>query len=591
MKEITKESFEKFVNKEFPGRNYRWDYKDGHGYMYIQAGTGQNFSDEDIHYEYYDGQVRVHIEGDRWWSIRRDLSYILQRHPELKGEVWQKRQNCQWVLKTEEKDIFDMFLRLRSIVEEEISAYDEGRILLDNNFNPDQVEFDENVPVYDVFKQHLVIPSYQRIYVWKKEQVKTLLDDIASVNGNIDYHIGSIILHEHPCNNDKSILENNNTDKEQHNECDVVDGQQRLVTLAIIIHTLGNDSADLSRFLQNHYESNEALSNIRDNKNFIESYLKDERKRNLIESNIKRLCLSILTIKNTGSLDLAFTFFSNANSRGKKLTDYDLLKPHHLRYIPSDLEDQQFHLAKKWDAMILSQQDKEKYHGKEIDYIRLMENCLYRLRKWSSWKNEDLSVDHYIKKEFEAAPIIYEVPPFGERFNYMEPIQGGQHFFAYVEHFLEKYKTFELKELLHRSFGFEGSWSWYGNVIEALIFCYYLRFGNSYICEASLSIIRFISVSRFNTRRAYEPTILRWALQSKIPLLIERATSPTFFLAEIERKIENITDKEEADKGIRQRYYKVCSELCGELNKNTTVNYYNDYFKTRYENGKICTNS
>ncbi len=35
---------------------------------------------------------------------------------------------------------------------------------------------------------------------------------------------------------------------------------------------------------------------------------------------------------------------------------------------------------------------------------------------------------HYIRDEFRAAPLMDDIPPFGERLDYYEPIQGGAHF-------------------------------------------------------------------------------------------------------------------------------------------------------------------
>ena len=47
---------------------------------------------------------------------------------------------------------------------------------------------------------------------------------------------------------------------------------------------------------------------------------------------INQLIFTVLILKES-RLDLAYTFFSNENSKGVPLSDYDLLKAHHLRYI------------------------------------------------------------------------------------------------------------------------------------------------------------------------------------------------------------------------------------------------------------------
>ena len=96
MANITKEEFEAFVKREFPGRQFKWIDDDEGSYCYIQAGTGKYSADE-LHYEFIDGRVRLHIEGDNWWELRQNLYNRLSRHPELQGAIWNKRQNCQWL--------------------------------------------------------------------------------------------------------------------------------------------------------------------------------------------------------------------------------------------------------------------------------------------------------------------------------------------------------------------------------------------------------------------------------------------------------------------------------------------------------------
>ena len=45
MVDLTKEEFEEFAKKEFPGRDYKWEYDGNSGYFYIQAGTGKYSAD------------------------------------------------------------------------------------------------------------------------------------------------------------------------------------------------------------------------------------------------------------------------------------------------------------------------------------------------------------------------------------------------------------------------------------------------------------------------------------------------------------------------------------------------------------------
>lgn len=443
----------------------------------------------------------------------------------------------------------------------------------------------EDKPTISVYELSLSIPSYQRIYVWREEHVKTLLNDIA--NATVDnYFIGTVVLHEIRIDNKKHY--------------DIVDGQQRLVTIALIQWELYGETEEMPKqvksFLECKYTSSDALSNIRRNYKIIRKQLKDPMFKEKIRTNIKKLHMGVLRIKNQDNLDLAFTFFSNTNSKGKRLTDYDLLKPHHLRYIPSDLEQQQQHLAAKWDNMINSarsiEQETEanKSSREMIPYIRVMELLLYRLRKWQNNDGLSETIDHYIKREFEAAPIIDEIPPFGEQFHFGEPIQGGQHFFAYVDHFVERYRHFELKTLIHKTFGINGSASWYGTVAEALTFCYFLKFGESYINETTMAIIRYISIIRFCKGRAYKPTITDWARRSKIVMAIDKATSPTFFLAKMEELLDNppIDSKlEQAEKGVRRYYLDCCKDITKQLSEKTTVNYYKNYYDKRYTNISI----
>ena len=563
MVDLTKEDFEAFVKKEFPGQKYKWEYDGQTGYFYVQAGTCLG---ENLHYEFYEGKVHLHIEGSNWRRIR-DYFWNHVTDGRVSHRHW-RRYGCDWVLDTEPKtweEVKEGFCIMRSVFKP---------LILDFEHRESKVTF-ETKSFNEILHLDLNIPEYQRIYCWDEERVITLLDDILNIKTS-NYYLGNIILHT---NNGK---------------LDIVDGQQRLVTLAILAYKLKHEKNGL---LDSKYESFEAQNNIFRNARVIDNYLKSHN-HEALRVNIEKLSFGVLTI-DSQHLDLAFTFFNNTNSRGKPLTDYDLLKPHHLRYIPSDYESQQELLAEQWDKMInnsktLADNPEKPELRRDADYIHVLELYLYRLRKWSR-NNYCDEFDRYIYSEYKSAPIIEEIPPFGEQFDFYEPIQGGQHFFEYVEHFMQKYREFAMMHEVDKDgnridnvmdilcSNFSGhSDKWYRYIIESLIFCYFLKFGTQYIPEASLSITRYISQIRFEKGRAYEPTIVNYAKESGITLMILQATSPTFFLAEIENKIKNL-DGIPKFSGIREDFFNKCLNVSKSLQKKCISNSFKNYFATRYE--------
>ncbi|GAA7619018.1 hypothetical protein JP0114_11750 [Helicobacter pylori] len=86
-----------------------------------------------------------------------------------------------------------------------------------------------------------VIPIYQRVYSWEKEQCEQLWDDIIKTGGNdqIEGHfIGSIVFVQ------DGIYTTN------HNELLIIDGQQRLTTITLLLTALRNYLNDEDEFLE-----------------------------------------------------------------------------------------------------------------------------------------------------------------------------------------------------------------------------------------------------------------------------------------------------------------------------------------------------
>ncbi|MFP6244667.1 DUF262 domain-containing protein [Helicobacter pylori] len=229
-------------------------------------------------------------------------------------------------------------------------------------------------------EKQFVIPIYQRVYSWEKEQCKQLWDDIIKTGGNdqIEGHfIGSIVfVHD-------GIYTTN------YNELLIIDGQQRLTTITLLFIALRNHLNDEDEYLekfshqkiQNRYLIN---SDEKDDKKFklILSEpdrdtllsLIDENKRKPSEPSLKIMenfkLFEEWIRKNTDELETIFKgldklmvveislergkdnpqlIFESMNSTGKDLTQTDLIRNYILMGL--EPEKQKIFYEKYWRAM------------------------------------------------------------------------------------------------------------------------------------------------------------------------------------------------------------------------------------------------
>ncbi|GAA6833538.1 hypothetical protein AOH201_13410 [Helicobacter pylori] len=97
--------------------------------------------------------------------------------------------------------------------------------------------------IKDNQKNQLVIPIYQRVYSWEKEQCKQLWDDIIKVGGDdkMDGHfIGSILYVL------DGITHSGNT-------LLIIDGQQRLTTITLLLTALRDHWSDKRKEIEDDY--------------------------------------------------------------------------------------------------------------------------------------------------------------------------------------------------------------------------------------------------------------------------------------------------------------------------------------------------
>lgn len=607
----TVESVRKFVNKKWPDKNKKVYCQENesawHQNRYILITVSPRINFKVVHYEYINGYLELHLEDEYYGNTfnQRLYKYLRDNIDTESGDyLWHNWYGMrQGRLRYEYKigdllelaDYLTKFIsKIDPLIENFLNTYYDGNNETQkNSCTVSSVDFNEiedgtsvninitegtenkvvlqTMSLRDVLSLKLKIPDYQRIYCWPQKNVEQLLDDIFIQRGH-KYHLGTLIL------------------QKKGDEYDIIDGQQRTVTLALILRAMDFDNIQL---LKESFDSVEAQRYVGYNRYIIETYLNrrypdsDER-RNKVGNILDTISFDVLVL-NDSSLELAYTFFSTQNARGKALTDYELLKSHHLRFIPESHEAQQRHLAKMWDKLLVKS---ERDNGDRSVSI-ILGIYLYCLRKWTRKQYWYINEPNRVKNEFEAAPTIPEIPPFGERFDFMDPIQGGAHFFSFVDTFIQHYNHFiETKQyqILWKTISCSGllemeidsnnkkfsegkrrtHW-WYGDVIAAFLFAYYMKFGNQYLSEAMTCITRIVSQLRYEKSKANKQSIMDKAGEMEIIVMINQATSPTFFLANAWDIINRLPYFDKTLKGIRADYFSREMSLYEKNEKNYLI--------------------
>jgi len=324
----------------------------------------------------------------------------------------------------------------------------------------------------------LSIPEYQRGYCWGKKQVEGLLESIwyYDWNDSKKLHLGTIVVHEHV---DKS--------GQEMPSWDIVDGQQRLLTLSILLAQLGMDNLPL---LGCKTDDEGVLKHVHWAAITVKRWVNDHGKDNIL-SRMKQTTVDIVRIHGVDMLPLAYTFFNAINSAGKKLSDYDLLKSHHLRFL--DKTDPQAWLASEWDTCI--QEKIVTFNGEEVPLVEeLLDLSLYRLRRWI--RNREIRNDRgHVFEHYSAYESITGKCLSSSESSYASGVIGGMWFFRFVRKYADIFKRFTESEAVRQLYAFNNAARHIRllYVIRALLFLYYCRFcidGELYLNDALMFIIQ-----------------------------------------------------------------------------------------------------
>ena len=398
----------------------------------------------------------------------------------------------------------------------------------------------------------LALDNYQRAYVWGADKITQLLNDLLSFTQESKdedaYYMGTLLLHQ-------------KVGDKQSNLC-VIDGQQRLTSLAVLYWLLNNK---LPTHIQFSFRSSRSMVNIQQAKLAMQRWFADNKvETNTLAGVFDRLRFTVIKVSRE---DLAFTFFDTQNNRGVPLGSTDLLKAFHLRAIHSDdaLRDEQLqsHCASRWEQ-VQSQGAFEKLSRNHDFAPELFHYYLWRARNWTGnqvaeLESKDEMLSHFGErtKSTKLGEVIlypaganqwgqslsltdnndfYLTPApqkFGVRSAYLpfalrQPISRGVGFFLYAE----KYAAM-IHLLLHKpsvDFEIQAVQKFYKDVVKSLshylqslfrlcLLVYFDRLGSKGLLRFTLWLDHRIGEIRLSQSDIRRETPIKFLRDSKRNLL------------------------------------------------------------------------
>lgn len=408
------------------------------------------------------------------------------------------------------------------------------------------------------------IPEYQRPYKWTSKNVLQLVDDIHTFRHKSHYRIGTIVIH----------INNINENGVERISYDIVDGQQRYLTLRILIYALQKQISDNPRY-QNHtkelvnatynclkkvpitFRHKVSIENINSNYKTIQRAIQHFDDQTIVQF-IKNFQVVVFFIYDETE---AFQFFDSQNSRGKDLYPHDLLKAFHLREFDSSEKSIQHEIIDQW----------EKYSTAKLH--ELFSEYLFRIKGWSNSRSS-----RYFRKEhiegFKGISIskIEEYPYVKslqiahhlvdgynanierkidkQKMNFPFQIDqlmiNGRRFFEYIHYYLginERFKkdylkpisTFDsdctraeyLVKIVYRNdFSYRDGESYLKDLFECITIYYIDKFGSAEIEAFIEKAFVWCYFLRFEFQRLGFDSIDKYVLNNNLFLIVKKAIHP-----------------------------------------------------------------
>lgn len=253
-----------------------------------------------------------------------------------------------------------------------------------------------------LLKDNLKIPSYQRPYKWTTKNVNQLIDDVLlqCQNNKSAYRLGTLVIHKET--------------KGEIDEFNIVDGQQRSLTLTLIAHAIIQNRGEFlqkinpkekltsyrPKLLNLSFTNDISKFNIQNNYKEIERRMREFDEQTIYFFFFRCELVQVIL----SDISEAFQFFDSQNSRGKDLEPHDLLKAFHLREMAHLTTEEKLKSVSSWESM------------ETEELANLFSLYLYRIRNWS----KGYSARYFTKDDVDVfkgvSPEIQESYPFAQLF-------------------------------------------------------------------------------------------------------------------------------------------------------------------------------
>jgi hypothetical protein len=198
--------------------------------------------------------------------------------------------------------------------------------------------------------------------------VNQLIDDIIENKTKTAYRIGTLVIHKDE-NVDNKVVFN------------IVDGQQRCLTLSLIAHAILKNKNDILQNIkkkENFTNYSPRLLNLKFSNditkyNIQNNYKEIERRVREFDENVIEFFFNKCELVQVVLFEIseAFQFFDSQNTRGKDLEPHDLLKAFHLREMAHLSTEEKLKSVATWEST----------ETKEL--AELFAIYLFRIKNWS----------------------------------------------------------------------------------------------------------------------------------------------------------------------------------------------------------------